>query len=272
MPQAGWRCVFNDNKKEFSECIQCARSPDHCEFTPEMLISMRRGLYPRDPEYISITRVFAMCTRQSVLEAFFEYWCSPRKNYYAFRGNLAHGVMAGIRERDAWKEITWSRELDVDGEKIPIWGTADKIVPSVGLIRDYKTTAMIPKSDEPYGKHGLQLNGYRWIWQPVLNLDKLRVQYIDMRGTKQIKVPLMDLDALEETMRDSVRLYINSIRTETIPPGAHDSSRWECRYCDLTDVCKEITELQGESIAVTVKKAGKTTASAAAVKRLKKAT
>lgn len=245
MPQRGWLCVFSGEKKAFGECIECSKGPRHCEFPPEMLISMRKGLYPRGPDYISITRAFADCLRQVVLEIFFDYWVSPRKNYYAFRGNLIHGMLAGIRERDAWKEITWSRPVEVDGKTVEVWGTVDKIVPRQRLIRDFKTTAAVPRGNEPYGHHAEQLNGYRWIWYPVLgDMDKLRLQYIDMRQTKQIKVPLMDLDKIEQKIKSWVREYTRVIESETIPPGKYDQKNWWCKYCDLVDVCKEIAELE----------------------------
>lgn len=244
MPQVGWLCVFNGEQKTYSECIECAKGPKHCEFTPEMLISMRRGLYPRDPEYVSVTRVLGGCLRRSILDAFFDYRCSPRKNYFAFRGNLIHQVLADVRERDTWKEITQSRAIDIgDGEIINIWGTADKIVPSKGLIRDYKTTAMVPRGDTAYGHHAKQLNAYRWLWQPVLDLNVLRLQYIDMKRTKQIKVELEDLAEVERELIEKTRDYVLCVRTEVIPPGQPDSKNWECGYCDLKDVCIEINEL-----------------------------
>jgi len=142
--------------------------------------------------------------------------------------------------------MPYSRAIDIgDGELIMLSGRPDKIVPSQKLIVDYKTTAKVPRSDEPYGQHKEQLNGYRWLYWPVMQAEKLRIQYIDMRRTKQIKVPLMELDEIEELLRVGTRKYVYALRTQTIPPGEYDSGRWECRYCDVVDLCNEINITEG---------------------------
>lgn len=244
MPQIGFKCVKTDENKSFDDCIDCSRSPDHCEFPPEMLIGIRRIVQPRsvNPMEPSITLLCRDCVRQSVIESNFDFYVSPRKLYPAFRGTMIHRVLEAITTKDSWTEQTHQKSLTLDdGKVILVSGRPDKIVPSQKLIRDYKTTVRVPTKDEPYGKHAEQLNGYRWLWCDLFEIDKLRLQYIDMRNTKQVKVPLMPVEQVEAYLKEQALVYVNCMLTNTVPLGEYNTKNWICRYCDVTDICQEIT-------------------------------
>jgi len=253
-PQVGWKCDKDpdalEGDKPFTECISCSKTDDHCGFTPEMLILMSRfsGSHPLDPLRPSITQVMRECVRSTIIQAFFDYYVPLRKNWNTFRGNLVHQFMDGVHTSDSWNEISNERKLWLPDAKmeITITGKADKIIHTKKIIRDYKTTARIPSGDEPQGSHTLQLNGYRWLWWPVLQAEKLRIQYVDMRGTKQIKVPLMPLEEVEQHIVNQAETLVPCLLERTIPPGTFDPKNWKCRYCDISDICREVNELEGE--------------------------
>lgn len=246
MSQVGWLCVFSGEKKTFEECITCSKSPQHCEFTPEMLVLMRKNMWGKrkNPNRPSVTQLTKDCLRQIVIQDRNDYWVSPRKNWYAFRGTLIHQVLEGSMPSDGWKEVYYSRELELsDGRTIRIASKVDKVLLDKLLIRDYKTTRRLPtKKTGAYGKHELQLNIYRWIWWPIFHADKLRLQYIDMTGTKQVKVPLMDIEEVEEFLKQRALAYAIALESPDVPPKEYNSKNWECRYCDVQDICRQLNE------------------------------
>lgn len=252
MPQVGWKCPFSGENKTFDECIECSRGEDHCEFTTEMLILMKWGVGgPIDPERPSVTRILTACLRQSVIASIFNFYVNPRRNWYSFRGQLAHAIVEGINQRDAWKEVTQERELDIrpEGSKKPdiirLTGRVDKIRPRAGEITDYKTTVKVPRK-EPYGKHADQINAYRWLWWLVAPCNTLRLQYIDMKQTKPVYVEPMDLDEVEDMLTAKARDYVNCMRTGTIPPGEYNKENWFCRYCDVVPICKGLNKIEAK--------------------------
>jgi len=138
--------------------------------------------------------------------------------------------------------------LEINGAEYEICGTVDKIHGKQGLIVDYKSTKRCPaKGAQPYASHGLQLNAYRWMWLPVFpNIDKLRLVYFDMAGVVQIKVPLMPLEEVEARLADGAEAYFNCIENDSIPDGQPNNTRWECRYCDVKDICAELAGITEE--------------------------
>ena len=246
MPQKGWLCVFSGGEKTFNECIACSKTPSHCEFTPEMLASMRRGVSSskKNPRNPSVTQILKECLRQVVIQDRYDYHLSPRRNWFLFRGNMIHQILEGSLIKDGWKELYQSREIDLgDDRVVEIGGKVDKLVMSKLLIRDYKTARRLPtKARSSYGTHDLQLNVYRWIWWPIFHADKLRLSYIDMSGTKQVKVELMDIDEVEETIRTKARAYVDALEGKDLPESVFDSKNWVCRYCDVKDICEKLNK------------------------------
>lgn len=246
-PQVGWLCVFSGEEKTFSECIACSKTPQHCEFSPEMLIGMKRGISwrRRDPDNPSITVLGGMksCPRAVIIKDRFDYYTSPRRNWFLFRGNIIHGILEGVPVKEAWKELMNHRTLRLSsGKEIEIWGKVDKIVLDKKLIIDYKTTRRVPKSGKSYANHTFQLNAYRWIWWPIFQAEKLRIQYLDMSATVQVKIPLMDIDEIEDELRSYGDIYYDVVRAGGLPKGEYNSSVWVCRYCDVPDICKKQKE------------------------------
>lgn len=250
MPQRGWLCVFSNEPKSFDECLTCSRTDQHCEFTPEMLSVMWRnaGNRKKDPNNPSVTAILKDCLRQVVIQDRFDYYVSPRKQFYAFRGNMIHQILEGTMKKDGWKEIYFSRELKLpDGTTVRLGGMVDKIVPEKLLIRDYKTTRRVPtQKSGSYGTHALQLNAYRWIWWPVFQAEKLRLQYLDMSETKSVKVELMDIKEIEEILSQKAFAYVKALKSPEIPEREYDAKNWLCRYCDVQNICKELKTKEDE--------------------------
>lgn len=249
MPQIGWLCVFSGEQKSFRECLECSKSSSHCEMTPEMLSVMWRSSSTgrKNPENPAVTQIIKDCLRQVVIQDRYDYYVSPRKQFFAFRGNMIHQILEGTLAKDGWKELYHSREVELpNGRVVKVGGRVDKLIPDKLLIRDYKTTRRIPtKKTGAYGKHELQLNVYRWIWWLIFQAEKLRIQYIDMSATKTVKVPLMDINEVEELIRQKTFAYVTALEAEDIPQGEYDPKNWVCRYCDVQDICKRLNKEEG---------------------------
>lgn len=250
MPQKGWLCVFSDEEKTFKECIDCSKSPSHCEFTPEMLAIMSGGTRrKKDPMRLSVTGLLSTCLRKVVIQNRFDYSVSPRRAWFLFRGNMIHQILEDSMPTDGWKEVYHYRNLQLEDDRtVRVGGKVDKIVMDQLLIRDYKTTARLPtKTRDKYGSHELQLNIYRWIWWPIFHAEKLRLQYIDMRGTKQVKVELIDIEEIEKLILDKATAYVQALESPDIPTKIFDSvNNWFCRYCDVADLCKKLVKEEQE--------------------------
>jgi hypothetical protein len=225
--------------------MECSKSDGHCEFTPEMFYLMQRGSHgKRDPMNPSVTALLSNCLRQVVIKERIDYRVSPRRSWYLLRGNMIHYLFEDTLPKDGWKELYHSRDLKLsDGRTVSVGGKVDKLVKDKLLIRDYKTTRRLPTRDRSdYGSHGLQLNIYRWIWWPIFHAEKLRLQYIDMGGTKQIKVDLMDIAEVETMIQTKADAYVAALESPKIPKGEFDPKNWACRYCDVQSDCKKINE------------------------------
>ena len=243
MPQIGWLCVFTKEPKTVGECLECSKSESHCEFTPEMLALMSKGMRrkPKDPRRLSVTQLLG-CPRKMWIINHYNYRVSPRRAWFLLRGNMIHQVMQGAALTDGWKEIYKRKEIElIDGTHAAVGGIADKIVIDKLLIRDYKTTAKLPtKMRSSYGTHNYQLNIYRWLWWDVFHAEKLRLQYMDMRGTKQVKVELMDIDEIEEFIRVKASDIVRVLEAGELPEDyEYNPKEWVYRYCDVSDICKD---------------------------------
>lgn len=244
MALVGWKCVKDGSDKSFGDCIQCAMTDEHCEFTPEMLAYMARDSRRRKSiERISVTTLTKDCLRQIVIQDRYDYRMTPRRAFFLLRGNLMHAVLEGALTSDGWQEVTQRRTIELpDGRKIVVEGRVDKLVIDKGLIRDYKTSIRLPSNTMTNQNHALQLNIYRWIWYPIFHATRLRLQYIDMAGTKQVKVDIMPIEEVEELIRRKAFDYVKALESESIPEDEYNKSQWWCRYCDVPDICKAINE------------------------------
>jgi len=249
MPQVGWLCSFTDKPKSFKECMACSKSDEHCEFTPEMFYVMQRvSSSAKDPNNPSVTQILKQCLKQVVIQDRYDYRVYPRRSWFLLRGNMIHYLFEDTMPKDGWKELYNSREITLsNGRKILVGGKVDKLVVEKKLIRDYKTTRKIPTMRSTgYGTHDLQVNIYMWIWWPVFHAEKLRLQYIDMSGTKQVKVPCMPIADVEKLVREKTEAYVNAIEGKGLPPGEFDPKNWVCKYCDVSDLCKNLTKEEQE--------------------------
>ena len=229
------------SSKDFNECITCSRSPDHCDYTPEILGAIRSGLRTTVSTDLSVTRILGE-PRQRIIETKYKYRVLPRRNWVALRGTIIHAVLERGAHKSAMTEVSDFRNLHINGEELPLWGKCDLLVPIAKLICDYKSVARIPSADNPksYGTHDLQLNAYRWLWTPHYEIDKLRLVYLDMQDVRRVKVELMPLDEVENTLIQKASAFLKPLRAGVIPSDEYSSKKWQCRYCDVSDICKEL--------------------------------
>lgn len=246
MPQKGWTCVATGEIVSYAHCLLCSlqsninRPNGGCEFTYEILAGIRSNLFSSRPESLSVSRLISP-TRKAYLTATQDFYVSPRRNFWAFRGTLFHKIAQDAGRRSmSWYEVPLPREIEIKGKTYQVRGRADIIRPQAGYIEDFKSCKRVPKANTAYGNHSLQLNIYRWLFLPIMDLQNLRVIYFDMNETKRVSVELMPLEEVEAFIMEKAAAYIKAIETKTIPEGSYNSKKWKCKYCDVVDICKKL--------------------------------
>lgn len=140
------------------------------------------------------------CRRQVFYERFFDFYESPRRRWWPFRGSMAHRIVedaGGVVEPYGWlQELRMAVPLEFPDERAPIYdaegnltgqfsdtehlvvtlgGTTDAYNPFLKAIHDYKTMADMKVAGFIKGQMGgkysphfgdswvIQLNIYRWL-------------------------------------------------------------------------------------------------------------
>lgn len=244
MPQIGFECINTGEKLSFDDCIACAteggKPRGGCHFTPEILIGIHRNIYEIPIDKLTVTKLIGE-TRRAIITARYSYWVTPKKNFWAFRGTLAHQLIDGIARPGVLYEHRCRRTIRIDDTEHEITGRVDVLIPeSPGYILDYKSCRMLPKGDKPLGNHELQVNIYRWLVTPQIRIDNLRIVYFDMGGVKRVTAQVMPLSEVEQFVVAQATAYLHAVRDDIIPAGKYDGRAWQCRYCDVADICKEL--------------------------------
>jgi hypothetical protein len=148
-------------------CLQHAldREAD-CGMTAETLGAMFGTLQRRGRVNLSTTALIADCPREIVLERTEPVPAiDPRTLWWAFRGTLAHEVIARHRRpAPTWGERrVWMRHPFVEGAYLGC--QPDIVDPDVGILWDYKSKNSLPKGHwrTPYPSDNAQLQVNRFI-------------------------------------------------------------------------------------------------------------
>ena len=241
MPQKGWLCEKTGQPVGFDECMECAGTPDRCDFTPEILRAIKKNLRMKPTRRLSVTRLLGE-PRQRVIEMKYDYYVSPMKQWPLARGTGLHLLLERAAYHDVLSEAGNSREICVDGAWVPVFGVVDVMRFDTHLIRDYKSCAFVPKYDKPYGNHALQLNVYRWMWMPRCDCYNLHLTYMDSKRIRDMKVEIMSLDEIETLLIKHATVFLRHMDSNTLPPGKPTKSNWQCRYCDVRPICEREAE------------------------------
>ncbi len=228
----GFHCPEGKGKLPFEECLKCAASHKNtCQFDYPILASMHQNL--REEEGISVSSILN-CLRKAVLQVRNDVYLDPKELYYSFRGQLFHAVIAQAHEEGAIVEQRFEREI----AGITLIGHPDVIYPKERKLVDYKSTRRIPKDDNPYANHGIQVNLYRYLAAPQYEIDKLEIVYFDMSEVKRIKVSIMSTPQLMGWLVPRLKKLKEALNGGKLPEKADSEGVWQCDgYCPFTKLC-----------------------------------
>jgi hypothetical protein len=134
-------------------CLACARSGalPGCHQTAPVLNGIVQGLRP-DDYGLTVTTLIG-CLRKWRLMQDTAYWLKPAQSYWAYRGQLLHGVAAHYAADDphAIAEQRFTITIDLpDGRSIAVSGQPDLVLIDQRLLIDYKTTKAVPTGWRAY--------------------------------------------------------------------------------------------------------------------------
>lgn len=228
----GFKCPEGKGNVSFKECLKCAASHKNtCQFDYPILASMQRNL--RKEDGISVSSLLN-CLRKVVLQVRNDVYLDPTELYYAFRGQLFHAVIAQAHEEGAIVEQRFERTV----AGITLSGHPDVIYPEQGKLVDYKSTRRIPKDDNPYANHGIQVNLYRYLVAPQYQIDELEIIYFDMSDVKRVQVPVMSTPSLMGWLVPRLKKLETALNGGKLPEKADSEGVWQCNgYCPFTKLC-----------------------------------
>lgn len=153
MPLAGFICDAEDLPVTIDTCLACARSGalPGCHQTAPVLNGIVQGLRPADYG-LTVTTLIG-CLRKWRLMQDTAYWLKPAQSYWAYRGQLLHGVAAHYAADDphAIAEQRFAMTIDLpDGTSIEVSGQPDLVLIDQRVLIDYKTTKAVPSGWRSY--------------------------------------------------------------------------------------------------------------------------
>lgn len=235
----GFECMLGE--VDFSKCAVCDKKYKECEYPPEILAGMNAVQEDRG-ESISVTSLLG-CLRCIYLGRKEEFYAPPEDLYATFRGSIAHYVVQKHSLPDCVVEKRFFKTIG----GIKITGKPDLIVPSIGLLRDYKTCKEVPRSykggSQPYTNHNQQLQLYRWLVAEEFEIKKLDVVYMDMSQFKTCEVKrIWTDDEVEEFLLPRATVLRNAFQKGMIPK-VHEEypTYWQCGgYCSVSKQCSKL--------------------------------
>lgn len=153
MSLAGFTCDAEDLPVSIEACLVCARGGalPGCHQTVPVLTGIVQGLRP-DDFGLTVTTLIG-CVRRARLMRETAYWLKPAQSYWAYRGQLLHGVAAQYAADDPHAIAEQRFSMDVvapNGESIEISGQPDLVLLDQHLLLDYKTTKAVPTGWRSY--------------------------------------------------------------------------------------------------------------------------
>lgn len=249
----GFICPDTESPVDFETCLKCAYTFENpCQYTYPLIKGMIENI--GRPPGIS-TSTIAGCPREMALIIKNDVYVQPP--YWAFRGTLVHGLIEKYYRENTMVEHTLKMEWEtgvIDGPSL-VTSTPDLIIPDEQIkIIEFKTAKGVPKYNNPYKGHTVQLNIQRYLlWKDMdLKAAHLEVQYMDMGVAKRLIAKPWDMEEIEDYMAPRIVVLQRVISEGYMPPvlDTRDLMYFKCNgYCDVADLCRqeEIKEIREES-------------------------
>jgi hypothetical protein len=146
MPFAGFICEATTEPVTPAKCLACARAGPlpGCPMSAPVVKGILDGLRP-DDFGLTVTTLLG-CARKARLKLSHDYRARPRELWWAYRGQLLHGVAASYAAADPHTiaEKRFSMVLEADGSFVEITGQPDLVYIDRRMIVDFKTTKSVP--------------------------------------------------------------------------------------------------------------------------------
>jgi hypothetical protein len=206
MPLGGFICDALDTPVAAHDCLACARSGalPGCQQTAPVIAGILRGLRPDDPVAaakaglgLTVTTLLS-CARKARLMRDTTYWLKPAHAYWAYRGQLMHGV-AALYADEAEQVIAEQRfAMLVDthaGQLIQVTGQPDLVLVDRRHVIDFKTTKSVPTAWRTYvcseTEQVISESAYaprrKWLDCPHCRLGRHEVKAIEVLSVPRAK-------------------------------------------------------------------------------------
>jgi len=141
-----WCEVQDDQIVSPNDCLACARlgARPGCPMTAPVIKGILSGLRP-DDFGLTVTTLLS-CPRKERLKQRHAYHLKPTELWWAYRGQLMHGIAAQYIEGDpnAFAETRLSALIPLDGELVEVSGQPDLVLLDLMHLVDYKTSKSVP--------------------------------------------------------------------------------------------------------------------------------
>lgn len=219
--------LCDSQKKSFQDCISCSLSTNNCEFSSQIIHAIIANLTKPRP-FPSVTDLIG-CPRRVILTRKNDIYVPLENLYYSYRGTAFHKSLEIHKVPDSITETRFFTEID----GVQISGQIDFYDIKNKILLDNKTTVSVPLFNRPYGEHAIQTNIYRYLLHKNgYEVDKIIIQYLDMKNVKKVPVKLMSFQEVEDFLRKAILLL--NLDSNKIPQA---SFSWLCGYCFVTDLC-----------------------------------
>lgn len=152
MSFAGFICEITAQQVTPTECLACARSGPlpGCPMSAPVVKGILDGLRP-DDFGVTVTTLLG-CARKHRLKVEHTYYTRPRELWWAYRGQLLHGVAAAYAATDPHTiaERRFSMVLEANDHFLEISGQPDLVYADRKLVIDFKTTKAVPGPQRIY--------------------------------------------------------------------------------------------------------------------------
>lgn len=273
MSLIGFVCK-NGEKVNFETCLK--RDCRNC-----LPLVFRMGMLARRQERskeISATSLNG-CLRKTFWERTRDYYDAPSKLYFAYRGTLAHSVLEFLLSNEKIgnksveeiiasykKNIIVEQRLyrEIKGLDIEISGQFDLLIlQEPATLIDYKTvnSRQIPYllKEGARKDHITQLNVYKWIAKPIVEVKRLQIVYLAMEapyftgGEFEVKrklkgqtvyeqkeiaeVPIMPEKEVEDFIYKKAEILQKAFTQGIVPEKIGDEGKWLCNFCPFVSEC-----------------------------------
>ena len=153
MPHIGFICDATELPVDIPDCLACARAGalPGCHQTAPVIAGIVRGLRP-DGFGWTVTTLIG-CVRKARLMQSESYWLKPSESYWAYRGQLMHGVAARYAEET--DQVLAEQRLSIvvealTGALVEVSGQPDLVLLDQKHLIDFKTTKSVPTGWRAY--------------------------------------------------------------------------------------------------------------------------